>query len=254
MKKVVIVGFGKVGAATRQSLDCESDVYDPYKGFFVENFSQYDYAIVCVDTVQTGPKDYNDLDSVLRKLKKSNFSGKVVVRSTVSPKKVKKLLKKTNFSIILFPEFLIQRDFSNLDYHPEFVVLGGSKNDTKEFGEFLLKNSFLSNDSNYRYVNHQEAAIIKLSANAILSSKVVMFNAIKFICDNEGASYEKIKDSLVLDKRLGAEYHSIVPGPDDGKYGFGGHCLPKDIIVISELDKTGYFNSVAKINNILRKK
>ena len=39
-------------------------------------------------------------------------------------------------------------------------------------------------------------------------------------------SWEQFTDMLQRDKRIG-DSHLRVPGPD-GKFGFGGHCFPKD--------------------------
>jgi UDPglucose 6-dehydrogenase len=41
-----------------------------------------------------------------------------------------------------------------------------------------------------------------------------------------GTSWEQFTDMLQRDKRIG-DSHLRVPGPD-GKFGFGGHCFPKD--------------------------
>ena len=40
------------------------------------------------------------------------------------------------------------------------------------------------------------------------------------------ASWEQFIDMLTRDPRMG-DSHMQVPGPD-GKFGFGGHCFPKD--------------------------
>jgi UDP-glucose 6-dehydrogenase len=55
-----------------------------------------------------------------------------------------------------------------------------------------------------------------------------------------------------MDNRIGGG-HSIVPSPDDGMLGFGGHCLPKDLVAISEIDTLGLFKKISDINNHLRK-
>jgi UDPglucose 6-dehydrogenase len=39
-------------------------------------------------------------------------------------------------------------------------------------------------------------------------------------------SWDQFTDMLQRDKRIG-DSHLMVPGPD-GKFGFGGHCFPKD--------------------------
>jgi UDP-glucose 6-dehydrogenase len=84
-----------------------------------------------------------------------------------------------------------------------------------------------------------------------LSAKLTYFNAVYKICEKFGASYESVRNVIGMDSRIGIQ-HSVVPSPDDGKFGFGGHCLPKDIKAIAEIDDLGYFDGIDKINNHLR--
>jgi len=51
-----------------------------------------------------------------------------------------------------------------------------------------------------------------------------MYNIYKE-CGFEG--FDGMIDAIALDPRIGKS-HSQVPGPD-GKFGYGGHCLPKDM-------------------------
>ena len=46
-------------------------------------------------------------------------------------------------------------------------------------------------------------------------------------CTKLDISYEQVRESVCNDKRIGHD-HSKVPGPD-GKRGYGGTCLPKDM-------------------------
>jgi UDP-glucose 6-dehydrogenase len=71
------------------------------------------------------------------------------------------------------------------------------------------------------------------------------------ICEDFGASYDVVRNAVGSDSRIGIA-HSVVPSPDDGMFGFGGHCLPKDLLVIADLDKFGFFDNINKINRKLR--
>ena len=62
--------------------------------------------------------------------------------------------------------------------------------------------------------------------------------------------------SITLDNRLGKS-HWQVPGPD-GDFGFGGHCLPKDLSSLIHLamsldTETNVLNAVEETNDIVRK-
>ena len=61
----------------------------------------------------------------------------------------------------------------------------------------------------------------------------------------------KVVEYATYDERLGKS-HWAVPGPD-GDYGFGGHCLPKDVsAIVSEFDSE-LLKSVLNVNNKVRK-
>ena len=51
---------------------------------------------------------------------------------------------------------------------------------------------------------------------------------IKELC---GEDYEEVRDSVV-DSGWVNKMHTTVPGPD-GKFGFGGACIPKDLNALS---------------------
>lgn len=251
-KNILIIGAGKVGTATNISLGNIGDFYDPFKNLFVDNINDYDYAIVCVDTVQTGPDDYRDLKSALDSLSSLEYPGIVVIRSTVSPAKILEFDAEYRFKYIMFPEFMPQRDGKLVTDDAWICVLGGDPEHSKAFANnVLIKNGYPAPLESYRYVSKSEAAIIKLSDNAALATKLIYFNSVYKICEKFGASYEDVRQAIGSDHRIGIA-HSIVPSPDDGLFGFGGHCLPKDIKAISKIDDLGFFNAVDEINSKLR--
>lgn len=248
----LIIGAGKVGTATGISLKNQVDYHDPIKGMLVSNYTKYQYVIVCVDTLQQGPEDYQDIETVLEELENFEYVGTVVIRSTVSPHKIPEWDQKYSFTYLFFPEFMPQQDGRLIVDAAWTVVIGGDELPAKSFSKKLHSSGYPAKKSSYNLVTKEEACIIKLGNNAGLSSKLVYFNSIYKICEEFGASYEQVRTAIEMDARLG-KGHSSVPSPDDGLLGFSGHCLPKDLKAISKLDSLGYFNLIETINNNLRK-
>lgn len=248
MSDVLIIGKGKVGNATAYSLPLLNPVFhDPFQGLVVDNPNDYKYAIVCVDTLQSDANDYKDLDSVTEYLK--DYPGIVVVRSTISPQKALSLNNIFKDRLIMFPEFMDQHDFRNKTDHSTRTVLGGKAMVVSDFLNFITRSGYVSKDETFA-VSLEQACIIKLSSNAALATKVVLFNAIYKICQDYNVSYDDVRLAIGTDKRIGIG-HTVVPSPDDGLLGFGGHCLPKDIKAIAEIDSLGFFDQVDKVNSKL---
>ena len=67
----------------------------------------------------------------------------------------------------------------------------------------------------------------KLVCNSFFAVKVAFFNEIREWADAEGVDWEALMQAVLSDGRI-AHSHTQVPGPD-GKRGFGGACLPKDL-------------------------
>jgi UDP-glucose 6-dehydrogenase len=240
VNNILIVGAGKVGTATGLALSGAVDYHDPHKGIVNNNFNKYEYIIVCVDTLQSGPNDYNDLEGVLKEISDSGYSGTVVIRSTVSPVKVPDWDLAYGFSFILFPEFMSQRDDALVVDKTWIVVLGGDQSVNLKFkSEVLEKFGYPFKQEVFMSVSKQEAALIKLADNAALAAKLIYFNSIYAICRVLDIDYENIRKAIALDSRINGE-HSIVPSPDDGKLGFG------------ELDQLGFFDKIKEVNSMLR--
>lgn len=248
MTKILIVGAGKVGSATRAALSHPLvDFHDPIKGYQQDNFADYDLIFVCVDTMQEGAEDDLHIKSALNLIKYRGYKGVVAIRSTLNPVWVPYFEELYPFSIVLFPEFMVQRG-DVINDQPWSVVLGGKYEDTLYVADVLEAGGYYKPGvTPIQFVSAVEAAMIKISTNAALASKVIMANAIYLACKQVGAEYGQVKIALGLDDRIG-EGHLTVPSPDDGKLGFGGHCLPKDIFAMINLDQTGYFETVTNIN------
>ena len=78
------------------------------------------------------------------------------------------------------------------------------------------------------FVTPEEAEVIKYARNAHLAAKVGVSNEIATYCERIGVRYDVVRDHVGVDPRIGPS-HMQVPGPD-GKRGFGGTCLMKDLM------------------------
>lgn len=248
--KTVVIGKGKVGEATAQTLNCDIDFHDPYKGYTVSDFSKYDLAIVCVDTLRKSPQDHQDLDSVLKMLSAENYTGIVAIRSTVSPDYVEYMEDFYSLNIVMFPEFMRQTDDLKMDT-PWIIVLGGNYEHTKPVADFLFTNNYFKDPSLAHHVTLKEASIIKLCQNAGLATKVIFYNMVNELCEKYKVDYNRVRVGVGADTRVGIQY-STVPSPDDGLKGFQGHCLPKDVNCLASVEtEHGFFRNLLNINKML---
>lgn len=245
--KTIIVGAGKVGTATGNKLNCEVVYHDPFKGLVVpdDQWHDADYVIVCVDTLQTGYSDHRDLRDALESVVKTGYKGTVAIRSTVHPDFLR-WLELQPVKYVMFPEFMVQRGQESSD-DPWTVVVGGVEPLATDFLAVLVDAQYCTDLNAYRTMTAVEAIITKLAANAALAAKVITFNAIYGVCEDYGADFEAVRFPIGQDKRIG-HGHTIAPSPDDQLLGFGGHCLPKDIKALADVDRTGFFHTVDLIN------
>ena len=93
-------------------------------------------------------------------------------------------------------------------------------------------------------------------ANCFLATKVIFCNQFKDIADLYEVDYSKIRDGLILDKRIG-ESHTFV---FDDYRGYDSKCLNKDIpAFITAIKEKGFKNkflleTVDEINNLYKDK
>lgn len=98
--------------------------------------------------------------------------------------------------------------------------------------------------------------LIKYTSNAMLATKISFANLISFFCEKTGADVEQVLNAVGLDKRIGRIF--MDPG-----VGYGGSCLPKDVMALTTIGKklgvdTQFLESVERINkqsreNLLQK-
>ena len=177
----------------------------------------------------------------------------IVIKSTVSPGTTDKWNSSyESLDIVFNPEFLTEanavEDFNNQNR----IILGGPRPATTElrrmYSKVFPKAHIIKTDSTH-------AEMVKYLTNSFLATKVSFANEIYQICDKLNIDYDKVVEYATLDDRLGKS-HWNVPGPD-GDFGFGGHCLPKDLsaliyVAMNLHTETNVLNAVEETNDVVR--
>lgn len=236
-----IVGIGVVGGTTAQFLGKVHKIYpyDRYKSPLdsQENLERLvgnsDVVFLCVPTPMkvSGEMDcsaiYHSLDALLAesvKQKRNHDGILVTVRSTAVSGTTDKLAEKYPFPIAYNPEFLTERNSLHDMKNTNKVVLGVG--DERSRDKLLAVYSPIFPKASYIVVSRKEAEMIKYAENVMLTMQVAAANEIYQICKAIGIPYDKVKEAILLDPRIGRNIS--VPGPD-GYLGFGGKCFPKDL-------------------------
>lgn len=215
---------------------------------------QSDIVFIAVGTPpkENGEADLSAILDVTRSIAKHLKKKFTVVscKSTVpvgTNKKVKIILDKhkpkdAEVAVASCPEFLREGTAIYDTLNADRVVIGS---DSKKAVELLTK---LHESINGKRIitDLASAELIKYTSNAMLATKISFANLISFFCEKTGADVEQVLDAVGLDKRIGRIF--MDPG-----VGYGGSCLPKDVMALTKIGKslgidTGFLESVESIN------
>lgn len=230
--RLLIVGYGFVGKATEylfKDSNVELDIHDPAQGY--NNKHQvYDYIFLCVPTdLDSGTKKLN-IETLKTVYEEWKDKGRTVIRSTIGPDQVEQFPE-----AIIMPEFLREKHWKeDVDDTDLPIILGGEHVWCEPL---YMKTCTLGKGATF-FVGAKQASMYKMARNTALAMRVALANEFKEICDRLDVSYDVLQGMLSRDKVIGGT-HWQVPGPD-GKVGFGGKCLPKDLTHMSTLCYNDY--------------
>ena len=270
--KIVVAGYGPVGQAVECALNRHPsealDIYieDPAKGHTYQmsqglysanvptGISDPDAVIVCVATPmgeEDGSCNTDHVEEVF--IKYGNRKTKFLIKSAVDPVWLSNWANShTKDSFTSSPEFLrgshAHGDPGQEFLGQEFAIYGGS--DCRYWDE--LFRACLPNLKDVKYCTLEQAAFSKYVENCFLATKVTFFNEMYKIFNDIGfEGFDQMVDAITLDPRIGRS-HTQVPGPD-GKFGYGGHCFPKDMAALRSLTLSSpLLDVVVDINEEIR--
>lgn len=204
----------------------------------------------------------SEIGALIPKLDKHHT---VVVKSTVVPTTTQDVvrtevenasgMKAGEFGLAMNPEFLREGTAVEDFMQPDRVVVGGWDDKSCEAVEALYKGLTCP----VLRTNPCNAELIKYTANALLATLVSYSNEITSLCETlPGADEGVVMQGLRLDRRLRADRDGKVGHPEIVSYlrggiGFGGSCLPKDVIALRQFANnrqlsTPILDSVLKVN------
>ena len=256
-----IVGFGFVGKALNASLLDNVNVVkvDPKLNKTINDLKNFnpDIIFICLPTPMhdDGSQDVSIVKSVLAEIKKIDLKSLIVIKSTILPNYIKEI-EILIPSFVYNPEFLREKHAKEDFINSNLIVFGGSEVSSKILEKFYREHTkCICKD--YVYTDPIAASFIKYSINTFLATKVIFFNELYFLFNSSGTneSWKNLIYAISKDNRIGGS-HMDVPG-HDGRFGFGGACLPKDsnaLISFAELQNQSLntLKNVVKTNNKIR--
>jgi UDPglucose 6-dehydrogenase len=211
---------------------------------------------VCVDTPPTysGDADLSRVWTVIDELPQLERRTVLVMKSTVpvgTGEKVRASLEKRGLSHIGYvsnPEFLAEGNAIGDFMNPDRVVVGAFVEGDGDRVAALyepLETTIVRADV-------ASAEMIKLAANAFLTTKISFINEIANVCELVGADVVKVAHGVGLDHRLGP--HFLRAGA-----GWGGSCFGKDVSALKQLaGNSGYqfqlLAAVIEVNELQKRR
>ena len=251
MKTIGIIGNGFVGKAVKESFKNHFDVFifdtDKRKAnveSLNELINKCRIIFLCLPTpmnLDDGSCHLGIVEDTLSKIDdwcdEMEYYGleqrTIVIKSTIQPGTTEKWNQKYRKIDIAFnPEFLTEansiEDFKNQNR----IIIGSTRKVGAKiksiYSKVFPKVPIIKTSSTI-------AEMIKYFTNCFLAMKVSYANEMYQICEKLDIDYDKVVEYAVRDERIGIS-HLNVPGPD-GDYGFGGHCLPKDLNALINLSE-----------------
>src|SRR5213080_3444955 len=222
----------------------------------VTDVADREFVFVCVDTPPTysGDADLSRVWTVIDELPQFERRTIVVMKSTVpvgTGEKVRAALETRGLSHIGYvsnPEFLAEGGAVDDFMHPDRIVVGS-------FAEADGDRVAVLYDSMEAPVVRTDVAsaeMIKLAANAFLSTRISFINEIANVCELVGADVEDVAKGVGLDHRLGPHFFRA-------GVGWGGSCFGKDVSALKQLaGNSGYhfqlLAAVIEVNELQKRR
>ena len=223
MANLGIIGYGIVGKAVEHTFKDNNILY--YDKFIKstplkEVVEKSEFIFICLPTPFKNDKiDLSIIDENLKEITKltDNTNKIIIIKSTVVPGttiKYSKLYPKTKFCFS--PEFLREAHYLEDAVNPDRIIIGADDLDVRKRVISLFKKRF-PNVLMFE-TDPTSAETVKYMANCFLATKVIFANEIYDLCQKLKTDYNKVKEMVMVDKRMGSSHFDVTK-----EKGFGGY-------------------------------
>ena len=233
-----IIGQGYVGTAIKLGFQEHYNIetYDKFdlakstRSTIKDIVDKTEVIFVCVPTPmrKDGTCYTGIVEEVIREINETATDHIIVIKSTIPPGTTDRINQEYTSSTVIFnPEFLTEANFLEDFRNQKRIILGGDRKGTNKLRQIYSK---VFPHATIVKTGSKTAEMVKYFTNTFLATKVSFANEMYSVCEQIGIDYDKVVEYATYDERLGKS-HWAVPGPDED-FGFGGHCLPKDLSAI----------------------
>jgi len=217
--------------------------------------AEFLYVAVGTPPTHSGDADLTAVWAVVDELPEGVSDRPIVVMKSTVPvgtgERVRERLDARGLTAVGYvsnPEFLAEgsalADFTS----PDRIVVGAFE---PEDGDRVVE-LYRGIDTEIVRADVPSAELVKLAANAFLSTRISFINEIANVCELVGADVVDVAHGVGLDHRLGP--HFLRAG-----LGFGGSCFPKDVTALKQLaGNSGYpfllLQAVWEVNELQKRR
>lgn len=228
------MGTGFVGGALLryfQSVGVQPLVYDKGKNEgSLDEVNRAEAIFIAVPTPYDDATGGFDLSIVRAAVAAITGNKIVVIKSTVLPGTTEAFQKEFPQHRFLFnPEFLTQNTSDQDMKFPDRQIVGYTKESFTVSGDIMRMLPLAPFE---RVMPATDAEMVKYFGNTWFSTKVTFANQMYDLCQKIGVDYNRIRDAVSADKRIGPSHLEVM---HKGYRGYGGACLPKDTRAIIQL-------------------
>ena len=224
INKVGIIGLGSVGSALFKHLSNFYNVcgYDIIGNYNWDDILKCPVLFICVQTPgdSNGRLDCSHVEDALHKLASSNYSGVIIIKSTLGIGFMENATGKfPGLRMVYSPEFLREKSALEWTANPDRLVFSGEEDNVTE----ALKIYSWATCVDIIITDYRSAEIGKLAHNAFIATKVSFTNTMENIAARGKGNIDDIMKIVYTDRRVRNMAHLT---PHLGA--FGGKCVPKD--------------------------